>query len=961
MKKKGILYSLIIVCAVILCMQLKNFKSKAGNNDTLLGTYGNAISMIGNCASLEELKDQSVLNELKKHYNSIVLGNQTKPDFLLNFNATVISTEEGKQRGYYIPSGYSEQTVPAFNFNTIDQVMKICKDNGFKMRIHTLLWHAQTPDWFFREGYSKNGNYVSKDMMNKRMEYYIKTVVNHIQTNENADIVYAYDVVNEYLHASNSGWQAIYGNPTTQSDMVKQAFTYAYEALEATNSTKNVHLFYNDYNTYMEADDVVALISYINKDKKICAGIGMQSHLSTDFPSVKLYGDTIDKFAKNNLEIQITELDVGNTSEDVQASYMYDFMKTILQKKAAGANITSLTYWGYCDSVSWRRENSPLIFSNLGVPKKSYYQVLAAYEDTKSLFDNNDNKDDKNDNNDNNDDSNDNNDNNDNSNDNNDNNSIDGFTEEDFNNAQKAFSDISYTASYKDADNLNPIVTQRFGADPGAMVYNDTLYVVTTNDTDEFNGTNKENTYSKITSINLWSSKDLINWTDHGTISVAGQNGIAKWAGNSWAPAMCHKKINGSEKFFIYFANNANGIGVLEADSPTGPWTDPIGKALIDRNTPNCSNVAWLFDPAVLVDDDGSAYLYFGGGINDNQYAEPKTARVVKLTDNMTGIDGSPVEINAPYLFEDSGINKIGDKYYYSYCSNFNAGNNQYGISNGSIEYCVSDSPMGPFTYAGEIFKNPGTYFGTGGNNHHSIVELSGSYYLLYHTQVLQDSMGLSGGYRSTQIDAVTIDNGTIKEVKGTLKGSGINKPKALSGTIQAETLYRQAGINVRGEGNTKLTDIQKGDWSEYGNVDLSSINSTSKIVVKTSSNKDGFIKITTDKPDNKAIGYVKVTNSSGRLVESSGFIDGSGLDKANLIFVYSEEMEVDEFSITSAINDNNTPKEDNVTPTEKPAAPDEETNPSTADLSYVKIATFIIVLSMLSMIAILRKRCYQR
>ena len=94
----------------------------------------------------------------------------------------------------------------------------------------------------------------------------------------------------------------------------------------------------------------------------------------------------------------------------------------------------------------------------------------------------------------------------------------------------------------------------------------------------------------------------MVNWTDHGSINVAGSGGAAAWASNSWAPAACHKTINGKEKFFLYFANNGNGIGVLTSDSPTGPWIDPIGKPLISRNTPNCSNVTWLFDPAVLVD-----------------------------------------------------------------------------------------------------------------------------------------------------------------------------------------------------------------------------------------------------------------------------------------------------------------------------------------------------------------------
>ena len=162
----------------------------------------------------------------------------------------------------------------------------------------------------------------------------------------------------------------------------------------------------------------------------------------------------------------------------------------------------------------------------------------------------------------------------------------------------------------------NPIMTSRLTADPYAMEYNGRIYIYGTNDSQQYEKTpDTDNNYSKINTLNCYSSDDMVNWTDHGAIPVAGSKGAAKWANNSWAPAACHKTIDGKEKFFLYFADNGSGIGVLEADSPTGPWRDPIGKQLISRETPGCSGseIGWLFDPAVLVDDDGTGYLYFGG------------------------------------------------------------------------------------------------------------------------------------------------------------------------------------------------------------------------------------------------------------------------------------------------------------------------------------------------------------
>ncbi|MDD7294423.1 MAG: family 43 glycosylhydrolase, partial [Oscillospiraceae bacterium] len=209
---------------------------------------------------------------------------------------------------------------------------------------------------------------------------------------------------------------------------------------------------------------------------------------------------------------------------------------------------------------------------------------------------------------------------------------------------EKLFSDITLTTSYKADGENNPLYTQRFGADPGVMEYNGRVYVYTTNDVIEYDssGNVTENTYAQVNKINCISSDDMVNWTDHGAIPVAGTDGIAKWATCSWAPCAAHKTINGKEKFFLYFCNGGNGVSVLTADSPTGPWSDPLGKALITREVANCSDITWLFDPAVFVDDDGTGYLCFGGGVPDGKTAMPGTSRVVQLGEDMISLAGTP-------------------------------------------------------------------------------------------------------------------------------------------------------------------------------------------------------------------------------------------------------------------------------------------------------------------------------
>ena len=351
------------------------------SNANLLNTYKNVFGKVGTTSSASAFFDGNTRQLITKEYNSYTAENEMKPDAILGSYAQTISVSQAKSMGYYIPYGYSESTVPQLNFSTVDNLLKTCYENGLSMRGHTLVWHSQTPDWFFRYGYNANNAYVDQNTMNKRMEFFIKTYMGHVCSSQYSSVVYAWDVVNEFLHASNSGWQKIYGNPSPYADFIKQAFRYAYDTLSYFKQTDKVKLFYNDYNTYMEVDDVIKLINNINSSGKICAGVGMQSHLTTSFPSVAYYKNALSKFRQAGFEIQVTELDVGCTSEYTQAQYYYDLMTAILEEKKAGANITALVFWGLCDNTSWRKNEKPLLYSNYNVKKPAYDKVLQAYFD----------------------------------------------------------------------------------------------------------------------------------------------------------------------------------------------------------------------------------------------------------------------------------------------------------------------------------------------------------------------------------------------------------------------------------------------------------------------------------------------------------------------------------------------------------------------------------------------------
>ena len=428
--------------------------------------------------------------------------------------------------------------------------------------------------------------------------------------------------------------------------------------------------------------------------------------------------------------------------------------------------------------------------------------------------------------------------------------------------------DGSFKQCYKDKANNNPIATQRYSADPSVMVYNGRVYVYATNDVYEYNadGDVKENAYGKVKTINCFSTTDFVNWTDHGAIPVAGKNleegapeGAAKWANNSWAPCAAHKTIDGKEKFFLYFADNGSGIGVLTADSPEGPWTDPLGKQLVSRQTPTCDTVEWLFDPAVMVDDDGSAYLCFGGGVPAGKDEHPMTARIVKLGADMISLDGEPVTIDAPYLFEDSGINKINGKYVYSYCTNWASGKKN-GVGTAVIAYMTSDSPMGPYTYVGTVFPNPSN-LGGGGNNHHSIVEFNGELYIAYHTRSVDSQVfGKSRNYRSTHIDKLTVNEDGIIN-KGTPTMTGVEQLGNFNPyqTIQAENIFRQYGINVSGLGNT-VVNASSGSFIGVKGADFSKGLST--ITVRAKAESDTKIDVRVGSERGTVIGTIDVKAS---------------------------------------------------------------------------------------------------
>jgi len=466
------------------------------------------------------------------------------------------------------------------------------------------------------------------------------------------------------------------------------------------------------------------------------------------------------------------------------------------------------------------------------------------------------------------------------------------------------FSRIRLAQSYKPLAHHNPIITHRFGADPYAIAYGDRVYVYSTNDTfaRDAEGNIVDNHYGHIHTINQLSSTDLVNWTDHGWINVGPfGSGIAQWAGNSWAPAATYKEIDGKTRFVLYFGNSGNGIGVLTSDSPVGPWVDPIGRPLVSRSVPN-ANVMWLFDPAVVTDDQGKSYLYFGGGVPRGRAENPGTGRVVELGPDMISLAGIPQPVEAPWFFEAAFVHRIGDRYYFSYSTNFES---RAGASGphvpgpGQIVYMTSDHPTGPWEYQGLILENPGQFFGVGGNNHHSIVQFEGDWYLFYHARTLETAMGVQGGYRSTHVDRLTVtEDGRIEPVMATREGVKQVRPFDPYQRVEAETMAWSAGIETLptkepsalfGPVNMVVAGMRDGSWLGLAGVDFGAGGPRTFTVKVASAVPGNAIKIAVDRPDGEAIGYVEVPVTGGldRFQEVTVQVQGPG-GVHDLFFVFA-------------------------------------------------------------------------
>jgi len=389
------------------------------------------------------------------------------------------------------------------------------------------------------------------------------------------------------------------------------------------------------------------------------------------------------------------------------------------------------------------------------------------------------------------------------------------------------------------ASATNPLIMDQFTADPTARVFEGRVYVYPSHDIKappEYKG---RPNWFVMQDYHVFSSANLTDWTDHGVILT--QTGV-QWTDPTayamWAPDCVFK----DGKYYFYFPATAKSggfrIGVAVADKPQGPFKPEPGYI---------EGVSGI-DPVVLIDKDGSAYLYYS--LNK--------IYVVKLKPDMREIDGQPQAIDnlptqglleGPFVFERNGT------YYLTYPHVQNK------IER--LEYSTSSSPMGPFKQAGVILDESGSGCWT---VHHSLVFFKDQWYLFYHDRDLSPDFDKN---RSIRADKLFFNaDGTIRKVIRTLRGVGlVQAASQIQIDRYSATSGKDISVSFLDDANTfagwKTTFSAPKSWVRFNEVDFGKGGQKS-VELRAKTSGSGVFEIRLDKPDGPVLGRVQVSQSSG-------------------------------------------------------------------------------------------------
>ena len=346
---------------------------------------------------------------LMDDFNSLTATNEMKAYSMLDQNASK-----------YNPSG-----MPVIDYTQADELVSLAELLGIGVRGHVLVWDAYMVDWFFREGYSSDGEFVDRETMLVRLEYYIDQVITHFEP-AFPGVVYCWDVVNEAVGDSEEdyddsdarhirtlrGEDDNYFYEVIGDDYVEISFLYASNTvakLKKQNPETSITLFYNDYNTFQpeKRDAICELVKSINhyvknadgSYRKLCEGVGMQSYIGgygeqegcMNPDDIELIRTAIEKFHALDVEVHVTEMAVRNYDEDMiaeHAEFYADLFEMYAEVNAEEPVVTNISIWGIKDYPDMDennysfKQNSPYcgLWDENNKKKDAYYKVLEVLE-----------------------------------------------------------------------------------------------------------------------------------------------------------------------------------------------------------------------------------------------------------------------------------------------------------------------------------------------------------------------------------------------------------------------------------------------------------------------------------------------------------------------------------------------------------------------------------------------------
>ena len=377
-------------------------------------------AVVGAAVTVGELSDEGVKALVEKHFNAVTPGNELKPDALFGYsNRTCPGTETVEFQGTMI-------TVPKLDFSRAEQILDVIyawnqenPDATIQVRGHVLVWHSQTPEWFFHVDYDKKKPYVTAEEMDVRLEWYIKMVLEHFtgETSKYQGMFYGWDVVNEAVsdasgtyrsdaenesepldqdtHGSNSSWWHVYQS----NAYIIHAFQYANQY-----APESVKLFYNDYNECSpdKMEGILQLIEAVRQAEGTgIDGMGMQGHYMIATPSLSNFKNAMRAYCEAAGSVMITEWDmrasasydgIGETQADEYAKQAYRYRnlyQAMVELKQEGYDIDGFTMWGTVDKYSWLQSSSgvgggadgtrrqcPLLFDDAYRVKPAYWGIV---------------------------------------------------------------------------------------------------------------------------------------------------------------------------------------------------------------------------------------------------------------------------------------------------------------------------------------------------------------------------------------------------------------------------------------------------------------------------------------------------------------------------------------------------------------------------------------------------------